>query len=63
MDNTNTTAVTDETLVKWLLPRAWFTKRGPGIEDRAQRAYREMTPNQQEVARTKFGVPKTWRTR
>lgn len=35
--------------VKALIPRSWFTKKGPGVTARAREAWRKMTPGQRRV--------------
>ncbi len=45
---------TDPRVVKSLLPKSCFRKRGPGVEANFRRAYWQLTPAQREVARS-FG--------
>lgn len=47
--------------VKKLIPRSWFTQKGPGVEKETRWAFFAMSPKQRDVA-IEFGwVPKKWR--
>lgn len=50
----------DPRVVKARLPTSWFTKRGPGVEANAVRAFRSMTPEQKELAIARGWVPAWW---
>lgn len=51
-------------VVKKLIPRSYFTKRGPGVEAEARAAFREMTQGQRLVAVGRGWLPRHWlRTR
>jgi len=52
--------VVDEALVRHLIPRAWFTKKGPGTEDRTRRVFRAFTPSQKFLAVDKGWIPAKW---
>jgi len=53
-------ATVDAALVKALLPRAWFTKKGPGIGDRTWRAFNAFSDEQKLLAVDKGWIPKGW---
>lgn len=51
----------DETMAKILLPRAWFTRKGPGVEEAARKAFfDDMTGGQQDAAVRRGWVPARW---
>jgi len=49
--------------VKKLIPTAWFTKKGPGIEKDTRWAFFSMTPRQRDVAISNGWVPEKWRSK
>lgn len=51
----------DETMARILLPRAWFTRTGPGVRDAAKKAFfDDMTDGQRDAAIRRGWVPARW---
>ena len=48
-------------IVKARIPHSWFTKKGPGVEAEARRAFYGMTRKQKVVAITAGWFPESWR--
>ena len=55
-----TTGQANEAFVRLMIPRAWFTKKGPGILDRTRRVFAAFTPEQKELAVRKGWIPRKW---
>ena len=51
----------DEAMAKILLPRAWFSRTGPGVRDAARKAFfDDMTDGQRMAAVNRGWVPARW---
>lgn len=47
-------------LIKAMIPRSWFTKKGPGVTHDAREAFLRMTPAQQDIAIERGWLPAHW---
>lgn len=48
-------------LKRTLIPRSWFTKGGPGVEQRAKDAFRALAPWDRRIALEMGWFPSAWR--
>jgi hypothetical protein len=46
--------------VKAMIPHSWFTKKGPGVEEDALRAFHDMNHGQKLLAVRAGWIPRAW---